>query len=159
MVAEPPETAKVPPAAGLPETAEVSEVAGLHETAKVSEAAAEPPDHAKARPSTPIQPGDFVEAGDVDERPVPRSRTQPDYPAIARRLGQSGTVVLEVLVDERGRVAEVAPLDPSARGEFLSAATRAVRSWTYAPATKSGVPVKTRITVRIDFKLQPGSPR
>jgi len=30
-----------------------------------------------------------------------------------------------------------------------------VRSWTYSPATKDGVPVKTRITVRIDFQLKP----
>ena len=84
--------------------------------------------------------------------PVAKTRAQPAYPEFARRMRYSGTAVLRILVDETGSVTEAAPEDNSARKEFLAAAIKAVRTWTYSPATKNGVPVKTRITVRIVFQ-------
>jgi protein TonB len=63
----------------------------------------------------------------------------------------SGKVVLGLVVDETGKVTEAAPAGQGARQDFAAAAIRAVRTWTFTPATKNGVPVKTRITVRIEF--------
>ena len=95
---------------------------------------------------------DLIELEQADTPPVPRSRTQPVYPALMRRMRYSGTAVLRILVDETGRVVEAEPEGPPVRPEFVAAATKAVRGWTYDPATKDGVPVKTRVTVQIVFQ-------
>jgi protein TonB len=88
----------------------------------------------------------------VDTPPVAKSRAQPAYPEFARRMRYWGTAVLRILVDETGRVAEAEPEGAPARKEFLAAAIKAVRTWTYSPATKNGVPVKTRLTVQVAFQ-------
>jgi TonB family protein len=103
-------------------------------------------------PAVPIRAGDLVELGSVDTPPVAKTRTQPAYPEFARRMRYSGTAALRILVDENGKVTEAAAEDNATRPEFVAAAVRAVKTWTYRPAMKNGAPVKTRLTVRIAFE-------
>jgi protein TonB len=154
----PPEPVPVPaPAPAIPDASTQSDEASRGPSEFLS---ADPPEPTTLEPPVtagpsspaPIHPGDFVEVGSVDTSPVAKTRAQPAYPEFARRMRYSGTVVLRILVDETGSVTEAAPADDSARQDFLAAAIRAVRTWTYSPATKNGVPVKTRVTVRIAFQ-------
>jgi len=54
-------------------------------------------------------------------------------------------------VSERGTAQEVEVLR-RAPGGLTESAVEAVRRWTFSPATKGGVPVKTWMTVPIPFE-------
>jgi TonB family protein len=148
---KPASAAAVPVAPPEPDAAS-GELFNLASPETRAAATSELPATADPSPKTPIRAGELVELDSVDTQPVARSRTQPAYPEVARRMRYSGTAVLRILVDETGRVAEAEPEGAPARKEFLAAAIKAVRTWTYSPATKNGVPVKTRITVQIVFQ-------
>src|SRR5215469_330453 len=58
-------------------------------------------------------------------------RIEPDYPAEARQRGVSGTVVVLVTIDEKGRVVSANPL--SGPEMLREAAVKAARRWTFMP--------------------------
>ncbi|MBZ0273732.1 TonB family protein, partial [bacterium] len=68
----------------------------------------------------------------VTRPPKLRRMVEPEYPALARRSGVEGRVVLKVFISASGNVtsAEVAKAEPSGMG-FEQAAISAVRQWTY----------------------------
>jgi protein TonB len=70
----------------------------------------------------------------------------------ASRLRQEGTVVVNVLVDENGRVVDT-ELIRGVSEELDGAAIRAVKGWTYKPAKKDGVKVKVWKPEKVVFKL------
>ena len=77
------------------------------------------------------------------------SRVLPVYPAIARRLRVSGTVVVEVQIDERGRpVKAVAESGPAV---LYAEAVNAVLQWRFKPATLDGVAISSVTKVSIVF--------
>ena len=75
----------------------------------------------------------------------------PVYPALAAQGGIEGTVVLECIIDPRGRVVDVKVL----KGLPLlsEAATEAVRQWVYSPTLINGEPTSVIMTVRVTFRL------
>lgn len=79
----------------------------------------------------------------------------PAYPAMSRRLGESGTVVLRVLIGVNGR-AEQAQIDKSSGYERLDqAALETARDrWRYVPGTRNGVPEAMWFKVPIKFVLE-----
>lgn len=79
---------------------------------------------------------------------------QPEYPAVARERGQSGTVFIKVLVDAKGRVAELTITRSSGHGSLDRAALRAVENWLFSPAIDDGMAVAMWVTVPILFQLQ-----
>lgn len=89
--------------------------------------------------------------GDVKE-PVVLHRVQPAYPEEARKNKVQGVVKLAAVIDEKGVVVKVEPIespDPS----LSEAAAAAVKQWTYKPATKKGKPVKVGMTITVNFRL------
>ncbi len=76
---------------------------------------------------------------DYDEPPKPIKITRPQYPEPALRKGIEGTVIVEVLIDRRGRVARRRVLE-SVRG-LDGAALDCVEAWIFRPARKAGRPV------------------
>lgn len=99
-----------------------------------------------------VKRGDLVPISEVDRFPQYKNVVKPEYPPLARQAGISGTVVLSVLVTEAGRVEDVKIVqDPG--GGLGTAAERAVKRWTFTPAEKNGVPVKTWLPVNIPFVL------
>ena len=60
-----------------------------------------------------------------------------------------GAVVLIVLVDAAGAVADVTPA--SGEEPFVTAAVAAARGWTFDPATRNGAPLAARIRMEIVF--------
>ncbi|MCS7311479.1 MAG: energy transducer TonB [Acidobacteria bacterium] len=96
-----------------------------------------------------VRPGDLVET--PDELPVLLRKVQPNFPSLARVQRLSDTVVLRILVDERGNVADTQVLQY--KHEILrDAALEAVRRYTFRPARHQGVPVKTWYTVQVIFQ-------
>ena len=90
--------------------------------------------------------------GDV-QRPKVISSTEPVYPDSAMAEKAEGKVVLDCVIDEKGKVTEAEVKTSSGREDLDKAARDAVRTWTYQPATLKGKPVAVRYTVTLNFKL------
>jgi periplasmic protein TonB len=95
--------------------------------------------------------------------PVPRTAprsdprrplSQPEYPPSSRRAGEHGTVILEVLVLENGRVGDARVKQSSGHPRLDEAAVREVkRSWRLVPGTENGKPVQMWGQFAVTFKL------
>ena len=79
---------------------------------------------------------------------------QPPYPAMSRRLGESGRVVLRVLIGADGRAQDVKLQRSSGYERLDEAAMEAVRGWRYRPGTRDGVPEAMWFNVPIHWVLQ-----
>lgn len=100
---------------------------------------------AGAMPGAPV-----VDASLLDRRPAEVSAPKPDYPPGFRESGEKGMVILELLVNPDGRVAE-ALVTSSTDARLSTCAAAAALKWTFSPPRKSGVPVYARIRVSMGF--------
>lgn len=94
------------------------------------------------------------EGGSV-EPAVVIEKVDPPYPEIAVRAGVEGSVVMDIGIDEDGRVTDVQVTRGLPFG-LSEAAADAVRQWRYRPARGPEGPVPSRKTVRILFTLRGG---
>ena len=87
--------------------------------------------------------------------PKYKRRFQPDYPPTSRRLGEEGSVVLQVLVGVDGEVKD-GKVQTSSGFERLddAALKHALRAWRFTPGTEDGVPVQTWHSVKVTFKIE-----
>jgi len=112
--------------------------------------AAEPP---KAENASPIpQPDErgIYKVGGGIAAPTRLDRAQ--YPPEARDAGIQGVVILEVVIDERGRVGDTKVLRSIPLLD--QPAIDAARSWQFTPTVVNGQAVKVRMTVTQNFSLQ-----
>ncbi|MDD4737498.1 MAG: energy transducer TonB [Kiritimatiellae bacterium] len=100
----------------------------------------------------------YWDLSDVDHPPSPLSQMKPIYPLRARNAGMEGYVVLEMLVDEQGRIRQVAVAEANPPGYFEQAALRAAGAWRFVAATKDGMPVPVRVVQKLTFKLDERTP-
>jgi protein TonB len=86
-----------------------------------------------------------------DRPPKLLDRVEPVFDRRSLRPGERQTVVLRLLVDERGRPTRVVVEEsvPGSDSEF--AAINAVLRWSYEPALENGEPVRAWITERFEF--------
>lgn len=78
----------------------------------------------------------------------------PVYPAIARRSGDQGTVMLKVLVNPEGTPLRV-ELDRSSGSNVLdSAALDAVKGWRFVPARRGTQNIEGWVRVPVVFRLE-----
>jgi protein TonB len=77
---------------------------------------------------------------------------KPLYPQLAQAARVEGIVILEAVIDARGRVASVHVLRSIPLLD--QAAIAAVEQWTYTPTLLNGVPVPIVMTVTVQFTLQ-----
>ena len=105
---------------------------------------------ALAAPQAPEEP---LLAGSEDV-PVPGrvDFVAPVYPPEAAARGLRGIVILSLIVDEQGRVADVEVV--RSVPPFDEAAITAVEQWRYEPTEIDGRPVRVRITVPISFLMK-----
>jgi len=101
----------------------------------------------------PVPPPELGE-GSV-EPAVLVSKVDPSYPEAAIRAQVEGSVVLDVGIDETGRVIDVQVTRGLPFG-LSDAAAEAVRQWAYRPARGPAGPIPSRKSVRILFTLQGG---
>ncbi|MCC7516066.1 MAG: energy transducer TonB [Pseudomonadales bacterium] len=79
---------------------------------------------------------------------------QPEYPALARRRGQQGTVLLEILLSETGQQLQRTVVRSSGFAVLDEAAQLAAAQWRLAPYRLNGVTVTSRVHVPVEFNLQ-----
>jgi TonB family protein len=94
-------------------------------------------------------------AGEEVEPAVLVSKVDPTYPEPAIRAQIEGSVVLDVGIDETGKVIDVQVTRGLPFGLSDSAAN-AVRQWIYRPARGPAGPIPSRKSVRILFTLRGG---
>ena len=76
---------------------------------------------------------------------------QPVYPELAQKSRLQGTVILEAIVNERGRVVNVNLLQGVPM--LTDAAVEAVKKWVYTPTLVNGIPTPIVMTVTVRFQL------
>ncbi|MCB9676891.1 MAG: energy transducer TonB [Alphaproteobacteria bacterium] len=97
----------------------------------------------------------LMTADAVDTLPVPTKQVGAAYPAKARSRGITGEVVLELDIDERGRLTDARVLSARPTGVFEDAALQTVRQWAFAPATYQGRAVAVSgVALPITFDLE-----
>ncbi|EEO27520.2 energy transducer TonB [Oxalobacter paraformigenes] len=81
------------------------------------------------------------------------SNPKPPYPAVSRRMGEEGLVLLSVYIRADGHVADVKVKRSSGFSRLDESALKTVRHWRYVPAKKDGRPVAFRYVQPIRFSL------
>jgi len=80
--------------------------------------------------------------------------TAPIYPAISRRMGEEGKLVLRVELDETGHIDEAKVINSSGYDRLDAAALTAVKSWQCNPSLRNGQPVRAVALQPFNFVLQ-----
>jgi protein TonB len=107
-----------------------------------------------SEPSPPPPPAAFKEPirpGGVIKSPKKTKEVLPIYPAIARAARVQGTVILDAVIDETGKVTTVRVL--RSNPPLDAAAIDAVRQWEFTPTLLNGQPIPIVMTVTITFTL------
>ncbi len=90
----------------------------------------------------------------LDRTPRAKVQMPPDYPYAMKQRGASGSVLVEFDVDRTGRVTRAEAVRYTDR-EFVEPAVRAVLHWKFEPGRKEGRTVPFRMTVPIEFGIEP----
>jgi protein TonB len=111
----------------------------------------------------PLGPGVTEPATVVSDGPLPVGgavlkpelihRIDPRYTEPARKARLQGTVIVQAVIDEQGRVTDVQIYKSLPMG-LDQAAVDAVRQWRFKPATLHGRPVKVYYSLTIHFTLR-----
>lgn len=78
----------------------------------------------------------------------------PAYPALSRRLGEEGKLVLRVELDENGRISVAQIINSSGFKRLDEAALVAVKTWRCTPPQRNGQPVRAIALQPFNFVLQ-----
>ena len=89
-----------------------------------------------------------------DDPPVPLRPIRPKYPEIAQEAGIEGTVVVQVFVDDKGRVKEKVILKGIPNTGLDEAATEAIRGVRFRPAKQRERAVGVWISIPVNFRLK-----
>jgi protein TonB len=82
----------------------------------------------------------------------PRPTYQPEPPPYHIKKGL-GVVTLEILVDEKGHVAEAKIVDSSGDDKFDHDALASAKKWKFAPSLCEGKPAPARIAIEIEAHI------
>ena len=83
-----------------------------------------------------------------------QTKSPPVYPAMSKRMGEQGRVVMRVLIGADGVPQQAEVLQSSGHGRLDRAASDAVMRWRYVPGKRGGVPETMWFQVPIEFKLE-----
>jgi len=129
----------------------------------VREVAPEPVQQAApAAPTPPAPPAPPVQqAAPQAPAPVTPPRTDaahlnnpaPQYPALSRRLGEQGRVMLDVYILPDGSVGEIKLNRSSGFPRLDNAALQAVKTWKYVPAKRGDKPIPFWYVQPVSFVL------
>jgi len=91
----------------------------------------------------------YYRSRELDVVPGIRTRVHPEYPHMAH---VSGKVTIRLYIDEHGTVEHVGILRAEPPGHFEASAQRAFLAARFTPGMKGGVPVKSQLTLQVDYK-------
>lgn len=114
------------------------------------QAPAPPPAPAPAPPAPPAPPKIELPSSDAAYLNNPK----PTYPAISKRLGEQGKVVLRVLIGTDGLPQKVEVNKSSGFERLDRQAQDAVMRWRFAPGKRNGVPETMWNLVPVNFVLE-----
>ena len=114
------------------------------------EAPAAPPSPAPAPPAPPAPPRIELPSSDAAYLNNPR----PSYPAISKRMGEQGKVVLRVLIGTDGLPQKVEISKSSGFDRLDRQAQEAVMRWRFVPGKRNGVAETMWNLVPINFVLE-----
>ena len=137
--APPPPVTQSAPKAGAP---------GSLPSVNHNSAASAPPPPPK--PAVTPAPPKTISGGVLNGKAI--SKPQPAYPPIAKAARASGTVTVQVLVDEQGRVVSAHAV--SGHPLLQQSAVSAARQARFSPTLLSGQPVKVSGVITYNFVLQ-----
>ncbi len=89
----------------------------------------------------------------VKASPLYANNPKPEYPALARRRNQQGTVMVSVSVSEKGDPDRVSLHKSSGYPLLDKSALKAVALWHFLPGKTAGHPVSTEVLIPVHFKL------
>lgn len=116
-------------------------------------ALAQPPEAPRPTPaaaSPALQPApDYLQRSSLDTPPHPLHDIDPAYPEEAQL--RSGSVVVRLLIAESGDVDTAAVVRATPPGLFDASALTAFGSAKFAPGMRGGAPVKSQLTVEVEF--------
>ena len=141
-------TSATPPAAAQPAQTAPGLALPPPEAASASAVAA-PPSPAPA-PSPPVPTKVELPSSDAAYLNNPK----PNYPALSRRLGEQGRVVVRVLIGVDGSAQQAEIRNSSGFERLDQAALATVRSWRYVPGRRGGIPEAMWFNVPINFILE-----
>lgn len=110
-----------------------------------------PPQAAVAAPDENDTSGAPVTPPQKDANPL--NNPAPAYPNLSRRLGEQGTVLLEILILADGSVGEVRIKESSGHKRLDETAAKAVKRWRYTPAKRAGIAIEYWYLQPVDFSL------
>ena len=79
------------------------------------------------------------------------SRTEPQYPILAKEARIQGTVFLRAIISREGRITSLEVV--SGHPLLVRAALDAVRQWRYRPTLLNGEPVEVETSITVIFRL------
>lgn len=104
-------------------------------------------------PATTQTPRRSTSEGAWIEAKVRAGNSAPPYLESVRRRNVEGLMVVETVIDERGRVTS-ATVRGKLNPELDAIALQTLKTWTFEPATAGGTPVASTKLVRIRFVLE-----
>jgi periplasmic protein TonB len=115
--------------------------------------AAPPPVVTQAAPAAPAPVTSLrVELPSSDAQYL--QNPKPSYPAISKRLGEQGKVMVRVLIGVDGRAQKAEVAQSSGYERLDQAALNTVLAWRYVPGKRGGVPEAMWFNVPINFILE-----
>lgn len=146
------------PRAATPEPPVVNEPTPPPNAPVVAAPAVQTPAPSLATAATEVPPATAPVAAPKVELPSSNAQylqnPKPAYPAISKRLGEQGKVVVRVLIGPDG-TAQKAEIRQSSGFERLDqAALNTVLAWRYVPGKRGGVPEAMWFNVPINFVLE-----
>jgi TonB family protein len=86
--------------------------------------------------------------------PKVKKQFSPGYPTDAKQQGAQGLAYICAHIDEKGLVSKVHVMKSSGRYDLDSSAVESVKKYEFEPAMKDGKPVKTEVTIPVQYKLR-----
>ena len=77
----------------------------------------------------------------------------PEYPLLAKRRGEEGTVLVRAFVGEDGLASKVEIAQSSSFSLLDNAAVEAIKKWRFVPAKRLGQVISSSVIIPITFKL------
>ena len=103
--------------------------------------------------NSPGLPNDdnIVTVSETDLRAAATQKVEPDYPAVARQIRLTGSVDLDIVVDQKGDVEKISIV----RGNTLLAgpSLQAIRKWKFKPFENGAGPAKASGPIRFRFEM------
>jgi protein TonB len=82
------------------------------------------------------------------------NNARPPYPALSKRMGEQGKVVVRVWIDTEGVASQASVQTPSGFERLDRAAVNTVLGWRYVPGKRAGAPQAMWFDVPVNWVLQ-----